>query len=118
MSVAQRRIRAARARATIRAWEYRQRRHAKGTWFRLRRALADAREAYVLTPAAARELLDDGARSLAVGAELEPPRTLLLVDAQTATRIAGARRIPVRLSAELLAAPALALVPFDPTASC
>ena len=31
-------------RALIRAWEYRQRNHSKGVWYRLRRLLVDAEE--------------------------------------------------------------------------
>jgi hypothetical protein len=33
----------------IRAWAYRKRHHARGVWFRLRRLLADASHAYVIS---------------------------------------------------------------------
>jgi hypothetical protein len=48
-----------------------------------------------------------------VARELEPPRVILFVPAARVARIAAARRLAVRLSAELLSAECLALVPFE-----
>ena len=73
------RARRVRARAAVRAWEYRQREHARGVWYRLRRTLAGARAAYAIDEADAAALLAEGARPLAVGAELAPEKIILLV---------------------------------------
>jgi hypothetical protein len=53
----ERRLRQWRSRVLVRSWSYRQRRHAGGFWFRLRRALADASEAYAISRAEAQELI-------------------------------------------------------------
>lgn len=108
--VLERRARQMRSRLVRRAWEYRQRHHAAGVWFRLRRLLADASAAYVISEAAARQLVDEGHAPEPVGAELEPPKLLLFVAPERVARIAGAREIPVRLGGEQLAARHPALV--------
>jgi hypothetical protein len=107
-----RRVRQLRSRAAVRAWEYRQRHHAKGVWLRLRRVLADAQTAYVIPEREAERLLAEGVHPEAVGRELEPPRIILFVPAERVARLAGAREVPVRLGVEVLEAPALALVRF------
>lgn len=43
-----RRAAAVGSRAAVRAWEYRQRMHAKGVWFRLRRLLAESSAVYAI----------------------------------------------------------------------
>jgi hypothetical protein len=96
----------------VRAYEYRQRRHARGVWFRLRRLLALAREAYAVPRDEAERLIAEGLQPDPVGRELGPPKTILVVPPDRATRIASARPLAVRLSAELLAAECLVLVPF------
>jgi hypothetical protein len=108
----ERRLRELRSRALVRSWDYRQRRHARGVWFRFRRALAAAREVYALPPDEARRLVAEGCTPEPVGLELEPPRLLLFVPAERAASIPSARPLAVRLSAELLSAECLALVPF------
>ena len=45
----ERRARTYRSRMLIRAWDYRQRDHARGVWLRLRRVLADASHAYIVS---------------------------------------------------------------------
>jgi hypothetical protein len=112
----ERRLRQMRSRLLVRSWEYRQRRHARGVWFRLRRVLADAREAYVIPAEEAERLVAEGRSPEPVGAELAPPRRILFVPARRVARIASARPVAVRLNAELLAAGCLALVPFDAAA--
>lgn len=109
----EKRVRAARSRAAVRAWEYRQRHHAKGIWYRLRRLLADASVAYALTEQAARELVAEGYRPEPVGEQMEPPKMILCVPMKRIGAITGKRQIPVRLGADLLAARCLALVRFD-----
>jgi hypothetical protein len=47
-----------------------------------------------------------------VGKELEPPKLILFVSAPRIARMASARPLALRLSAELLAVDCLALVPF------
>jgi hypothetical protein len=98
-------------RVKVRAWEHRQRRHAKGTWFRLRLALAHAREVYSVDEGAFAELVAEGFAIEPVGGELEPPKQIAIVPPERAARLGG-RPLEVRLSAELLAAPRLVLVPF------
>jgi len=109
----ERRLRQMRSRLLVRSWEYRQRRHARGVWFRLRRVLADAREAYVVPAGEFERLVAEGHRPEPVGDELAPPKRILFIAADRIARIASARPVAVRLSAELLAAECLALVPFE-----
>jgi hypothetical protein len=106
------RVKAIRARARVRQWEYRQRNLAHGAWDRYRTALAHAREAYALDDATAAALLAEGFVADGRGRGLEPPRTLIWITAERASRFEGARSIALRLDAELLAARNLALVPF------
>ena len=108
-----RRLRELRSRMLVRAFDHRQRRHARGVWFRLRRVLTFAREAYALPADEAKRLLAEGHRPEPVGQELEPQRVILFVPAARVARIASARRLAIRLSAELLSAKCLALVPFE-----
>jgi hypothetical protein len=112
-AVQERRLRELRSRMLVRAFDYRQRRHAQGVWFRLRRVLAFAGEAYAVPPDEASRLIAEGHRPEPVGRELEPPRVILFVPAERVARIATARPLAVRLSAEMLAAEGLALVPFE-----
>ena len=109
----ERRLRQHRSRVLVRSRDYRQRRHAQGVWFRLRRVLADASEAYAVTPEQAQELVEEGYTAEPVGQELEPPRFIVFVAAARVARMATARPLPLRLSAELLTAECLALVPFE-----
>ena len=108
----ERRLSEFRSRVLVRNWEYRQRHHATGVWFRFRRVLAAAREVYAIPPDEARRLVAEGCRPEPVGMELEPPRLLLFVPAGRVTQITSARPLAVRLSAELLSAECLVLVPF------
>lgn len=109
----ERRVRQLRSRMIVRSWDYRQRRHARGAWFRLRRVLADARAAYVIPCDAARMLIAEGRQAEPVGGELEPPKLIVFVHAERLARIPSARPVPLRLGGELLAAGCLALTPFD-----
>jgi len=108
----ERRLRELRSRALVRAFDHRQCRHARGVWFRLRRLLALAKEAYALPRDEAERLIGEGHRPDPVGSEIEPPRVILVVPAERLTQIASARPLAVRLSAELLSTECLALVPF------
>lgn len=110
----ERRLREMRSRVLVRAFEYRQRRHARGVWYRLRCALALSKEAYIIPALEADRLVAEGHRPAPVGRELEPSRTIVFVPAARVAQIVSARPTPVRLSAELLGAEALALVPFPP----
>ncbi|MEZ4222217.1 MAG: hypothetical protein R3B13_14875 [Polyangiaceae bacterium] len=107
------RLDAMRARRSILRWEFRQRNLAKGVWFRLRRRLADAERVFVITPESAAQLIGEGIEPLAVGQQLQPPLNLFVLSGDRAVRLAEAREIAVRLSAELLTARNLVLVPFS-----
>ena len=109
----ERRLRQLRSRVLVRAWDYRQRNHARGVWFRLRRVLAEASQAYAVSTAEAQELLAEGHHPEPVGEELSPSRPILFVSVERALRLASARPLAVRLSAELLAAESLVLTPFS-----
>jgi hypothetical protein len=111
-AVQERRLRELRSRVLVRAFDHRQRRHARGVWFRLRRVLALARDAYALPRDEAERLMAEGHRPDPVGQELEPPRVVLFVPAERVAEIASARPLAVRLSADLLSAECLALVQF------
>jgi hypothetical protein len=106
------RARRMRQRLSVRAWEYRQRHHAKGVWHRLRRVLADAAAAYVIPDEQARRLLDEGLPAEPVGQELQPPKTLIFVTPSQLASITERQEIPVTLGVELLTASAIALVRF------
>ncbi len=108
----ERRLREMRSRVLVRSFEYRQRRHARGVWYRFRYVLALAREAYAVPRDEAERLIAEGHRPDPVGQELEPPRIVLFVPAERVAEIASARPLAVRLSAELLSTECLALVPF------
>jgi hypothetical protein len=107
------RAKAVRTRAAIRQWKYRQRNLAGGVWFQIRRVLADAREAYVISDDDARRLLAEGFKPKGVGARLAPEKTLIFVDAHRVAELDSRRRIPVRLCPDFLVASSVALVPFD-----
>jgi hypothetical protein len=113
----QRRIRERQARVLARAFEYRQRRHARGTWYRLRRALTLAREAYALPREDGERLLAEGYAVDPVGSELSPPRLIVQLPAERIARLPSARPLAIRLNADLLAADCLVLVPFEGLAS-
>ena len=111
----ERRLRQMRSRVLIRGHHYRQLMHADGVWYRLRRALADAREIWVVSPQDAGQLAAEGYPVDPVGEELAPPKKILRVPAGRVARVPSAREIPLRLGAELLAAEGLVLVPFPAT---
>ena len=113
MSVLDDRARRIRSRLTVRSWEYRQRDHAKGAWFRLRRVLADAERAFVVSRDDAAVLTDRGIRPEPPGLELHPPRALYFAPREVLAQLPSAREIPVRLGAELLGADHVALLRFE-----
>ncbi len=111
--VLERRARSVRARASVRQWEYRQRRHAKGVWVRLTRLLADASHAWEIDEAIANQLIAEGCQVEPVGLELEPVKKLIVVPStQPNPSGVGIRPIPVSIGAEFLAARYVALRRF------
>ena len=112
-AVLDRRLQEHRRRRLVRAWQYRQRDHAQGVWFRLRRTLADADRAYVISAEDAGALLAEGYPPEKVGDELEPRKTIAFVPASRIATLASAKAIAPRLSAELLASPYLVLTRFS-----
>lgn len=109
------RARAVRARATVRRWEYRQRNHAAGAWFHLRRVLADAKAAYAVSDEEASQLVADGYRPEACGRELSPEKLILFVDEARLPSLQSRRAIPLALGPDLLTATAVILLAFDET---
>jgi hypothetical protein len=105
-----RRAKSVAQRRAILAWEYRQRHHAKGVWFRLRRVLVDAALAYSISDAEADELAKEGHDELPVGAELQPRKRLFFVSAERARSLESKRPLAVRLGQDLLASTNIALV--------
>jgi hypothetical protein len=110
-----RRLRELRARVLVRSWDYRQRRHARGVWFRLRRVLTDAASAFTIPRDEAHILMAEGRRPEPVGDELEPPKLIVFAPAGRVAQIASARPVPVRLSREFLEAECVVLTPFETT---
>jgi hypothetical protein len=106
------RVRQMSERALIRAWEYRQRNLSKGVWFRLRRVLTDASRAFVVTAEQANQLESMGCHPLPIGEELEPKKRIFMLHEQQLANSSAYRRVPVRLSREILDAPNLVLVSF------
>lgn len=112
-----RRVRQHRARMQERAFDYRQRNLSRGVWFRLRRVLADAREAFVISPDDAQRLLAAGCRPEPVGDELAPAKCILFASSEDIAQLASARPIAVRLTPDMLGAECLALVRFEAQAA-
>jgi len=102
-----------RAHAAIRAWEYRQRNHSKGVWFRHRRVLADAESAFAIPPSEVMLLEEEGYVREPVGSEIEPQKVLLFVPAARIEEIPEKRRLRVALDAEFFAAPCVVLLRFE-----
>ena len=107
------RVRSVRTRAAVRSWSYRQRHLAAGVWFALRRVLADARAAWVISDEDARQLVAEGYRPEACGGGIAPAKTLLFVDEPRLSKIETRRLITVGLGPDFLAAGAIALIAFD-----
>lgn len=107
------RLREFRSRVAIRAWEYRQRDHAKGVWYRVRRVLCDTEHLFVISADLAKALIAGGLVAEPCFLELEPPKTFLFVPAERLTITADVRKIPVNMGEEWLAARFLAGVPFE-----
>ena len=97
LSRMQQRAAAHRARAEVRAWEYRQRKYAKGVWFRLRRVLVDASHAYAIDESQAAGLVEAGFSVLPVGRELHPERTLFMLNTEQAGKLQNRRQVPLQL---------------------
>ena len=91
------RARRMRERALIRAWEYRQRHTSHGVWHRLRRALVDAAQAWIIGEGDADRLESRGHALLPVGRELEPPKRIFFVTEDELSMLSDHRRIPARL---------------------
>lgn len=108
------RVRRVRARCRILRWEYRQRHLAHGAWGKFREALAMAAVAYAIDPATADALVGEGFRTDERGARLEPPRRIVWITEDRATRLLQARPLALHLDADMLAATTLALVGFPP----
>ena len=111
----QARARAVRTRARVRAWRYRQRNLADGVWFRLRRVLADAQAAYVISAEDARRLVAEGYECVACGREVEPEKAIVFVDEQRLETLENRRPIRVDLGPAFLTAHAVALIRFEET---
>lgn len=72
MMTLQERARRASERAAIRSWEYRQRDHSHGVWYRLRRVLVDAESLWVIDEGEADRREAGGREAHPVGRELSP----------------------------------------------
>jgi hypothetical protein len=107
------RARRIRERELVRAWEYRQREYSHGVWFRLRRVLADAAQAWIIGEDDAGMLEKEGFSPEPVGREIEPPKRMFVLPASALGRIGQRKEIAVRLSADFLAARSLVLIPHD-----
>lgn len=101
-----------RERALVLAWQYRQRHHSQGTWWRLRRALVDAAEAWEIGDDDAGRLAEEGFEPLAVGREFAPPKRFFVATSEQLEALGSRRRLAVRLNADLLGARNVVLVPF------
>ncbi len=110
------RARGIREQALIRSWEYRQRNHTKGVWYRFRRVLVDAAQAWIIEDRDADRLEREGRIPLPVGRELAPPKRLFLLTMEDLKSMSAPRQVPVRLCSELLLARNLALIAHAGTA--
>ena len=112
-AVLEQRARQYRSRMLIRAWDYRQRHHARGVWYRLRRLLAGTSRAYVVSVRDAAQLGAEGFADEPVGRAIAPPKVIVCVPQERVAALASAREVPVRLGGDLLGAECLVLVPFN-----
>lgn len=94
----------------MRRWEYRQRHHARGVWFRLTRLLADAASAWRISEEDAARLVVEGIEPEPVGFDLEPAMTILVVPAARLDTLASREPLRPGLEADLLMSRYLALV--------
>jgi hypothetical protein len=99
-----------RERSLVRAWEYRQRNYSNGVWYRFRRVLVDASEAWIIAEEDADRLESEGCRPLPVGGELEPAKRLFFLTHERLNGIGNRRQVPVRLCAEILQARCLVFI--------
>ena len=107
------RVRRMRERALVRSWVFRQRRYAKGAWYRLRRVLVDAAQAWIIDDPDADRLEGDGHAPLPVGSEFAPPKRLFFLTETELSAIPHRWSVPVRLCCELLQARNLVLIPHE-----
>jgi hypothetical protein len=107
------RVREVRVRAAVRSWQFRQRDHAAGVWFHLRRILVDARAAYAISEEDARGLVAEGYTPDPCGRGIHPEKTILFVDEARLSRVDSRRAIAVGLGPDFLSARAVALLAFD-----
>jgi hypothetical protein len=99
-----------RERALIRSWEYRQRNYSKGAWYRFRRVLVDAAQAWIIDDRDADRLESEGRVPLPIGREFASPiRVFFLIEEELAAT-SSRRWVPVRLCSELLQARNLVLI--------
>ena len=101
-----------RSRLLVRAWENRQRGHAKGVWARLRRELALAERVFAVDEADAARIESRGDAPLAVGLALHPPIRMYVLADSDARSLDSARPLAVGLGADFLAAERVVLVRF------
>ena len=102
-----------REQSLIRAWEYRQRASSNGAWYRFRRVLVDAAEAWIISEADADSLEASGHVPHPVGSELVPRKRLFFLTRKEWEAVPHRRQVPVNLHAELLLARSLALLPHE-----
>jgi hypothetical protein len=107
------RVRQIRSRTVIRRWEFRQRDHARGTWYRIRRLLAGSRQVFVVSDPDFDRLLSVGRTQHPVGTKLHPERRIVSATLAEATSLSSARELDVRLSSQLLGERNWVLVPFE-----
>jgi len=108
----ERRAKLIRSRAIVRSFEYRQRDLAHGVWFKLRRLLASARDAYAIDDGDARRLGEEGIALEPIGSALEPPKSIRFVSEARLASLVSRRSLALRLDGDLLSAKNIALVRF------
>lgn len=109
----ERRLKSQQARVLVRSWDYRQRNHARGVWFDVRRLLTGMSAAYIVQADDVTTLTAEGYPLDPVGLGFDPPKSFVVVPAERAARIPLARQVPMRLGGDLLDARHLVLTPFD-----
>lgn len=106
------RARRIREQSLVREWEYRQRNYSKGVWYRFRRLLVDAAEAWTIDESAADELEAHGHLPHPVGRELDPPKRLFFLTMEELEALSRRRQVPLMLRSELLLARSLVFLPL------
>ncbi len=101
------------SRSRIVRWENRQRKHSKGSWYRLQRLLADAAEMYIIDDETAAIIKKKGFSAHPAGKLFHPELNIFIIPEDQIPDLPEAEKRFPRLTAEMLQERNFILVPFE-----